>query len=146
MVEILDEARRLPSTNQLEQALTRLMHELGLDEREVTIVLVDDPTIQELNRTHRDVDDATDVLSYPTHEPDDEGFPDIPHLGDIIISLDTAARQAPEHGHDLMSEVMVLAAHGLIHLTGFDHDTEEAWQIFRKAETRILTLADEQAQ
>jgi probable rRNA maturation factor len=118
------------------------MDELGLGEREVTVVLVDDPAIRELNRAHRDVDEATDVLSYPTSEPDDDGFPEIPHLGDVIISLDTAARQAPDHDHDLMQEVMVLAAHGLVHLMGYDHDTEEAWQIFTKAETRVLTLAN----
>jgi len=81
------------------------------------------------------------VLSYPTAEPDDAGFPAVPHLGDIFISLDTAARQAEERGVGLEQEVLVLAAHGLTHLRGFDHTSEAAWEPFRAAERRIVRLA-----
>ena len=150
MVEILNEApHSLHKVDQeelrdLERALERLMERLGLNGKEVTIVLVDDAKIQTLNRAHREVDAPTDVLSYPTFEPDDlaDGLmmPAIPHLGDIIISLETAYQQASEQGHSLAQEVKTLAAHGLTHLLGYDHPTEAAWQRFRSNQALILRL------
>ena len=140
MVEVLDETNRFPHVNTLRDATQSLLEELGLAERELTVVLQDDETIRQLNRDHRGIDSPTDVLSYPTAEPDDDGIPIVPHLGDIIISVDTAARQASEHGHDLLGEVLVLTAHGLTHLRGFDHSTEEEWNIFRVTQQRILGL------
>lgn len=144
MVEILDETRRLPSADAavLERALQALLEELGLGAREVSVVLLDDAAIRVRNREDRGVDAATDVLSYPTHEPDDVGMPEIPHLGDILISLDTAARQGAERGHAPLEELLVLAAHGLTHLRGLDHPTEDEWTPFRDAQRRILHLAD----
>jgi probable rRNA maturation factor len=140
VVEIIDETSRFPHAEALGDALQALLTDIGLPERELTVVLLDDPAIRELNRDHRGVDSPTDVLSYPTSEPDDLGIPVVHHLGDIIISIDTAGRQAAEHGNDLLSETLVLAAHGLTHLRGFDHPTEESWQIFREAQRRILEL------
>ena len=140
MVEVLDETNRFPHVEALRTATTRLLEELGLRQRELTIVLLDDEAIRRLNRDHRGVDAPTDVLSYPTSEPDDEGVPLVQHLGDIIISVDTAARQATEHGFDLLTETLVLTAHGLTHLRGFDHTTEEEWNIFRATQQRILAL------
>ena len=125
------------------RALAALMADLG-SHKEVTLVFVDDAKIQRLNRAHRGVDAPTDVLSYPTSEPDDaaDGFvmPDVPHLGDIVISVETAQRQATEQGHSLTQEVKTLAAHALTHLLGYDHPTEEAWKRFRSNQARILTL------
>lgn len=141
MVEILDETNRYQHAEVLAAVLTALLEDLGLEERDVTVVLVDDDTVRRLNKEHRGVDEVTDVLSYPTSEPDDRGFPAVHHLGDIFISIDTASRQALEHGHDLQVETLQLAAHGVTHLQGFDHRTEEEWQIFREAQRRIVALA-----
>ena len=151
MVEILNEAPHcLHRVDQeelerdLERALERLMEHLGLSNKEVTVVLVDDAKIQTLNRAHREVDTPTDVLSYPAFEPDDLTdslmMPAIPHLGDIIISLETAQQQAAEQGHSLTQEVKTLAAHGLTHLLGYDHEAEAAWQRFRNNQALILKL------
>ncbi len=148
MVETLNEAPHFPLEGPLEvevaRALTALLADLGLSHKEVTVVFVDDARIRDLNRAHREVDAPTDVLSYPTSEPDDiaEGFvmPEVPHLGDIIISVETAERQSAEQGHTLVQEVKTLAAHALTHLLGYDHPTEEAWKRFRSAQARILTL------
>lgn len=150
MVETLNEVPRFPlkegplEVEEVARALTALLGDLGLSHKEVTVVFVDDAKITELNRVHREVDAPTDVLSYPTSEPDDlaEGFvmPEIPHLGDIIISVETAQRQAAEHAHSLTQEVKTLAAHALTHLLGYDHPTEEAWKRFKSAQARILTL------
>ncbi len=140
-VEILDETQRYPRAERLARALEDLLDELEAVERDVTVVLIDDAAMAERNLRDRGVDGPTDVLSYPTFEPDDEGFPPVPHLGDIFISLDTAARQAEERGHDLEQEVLVLAAHGLTHLRGLDHRDEGEWRPFHAAERRILELA-----
>jgi len=140
-VEILDETQRYRPLERLEHALSALLAELGSEGQDLTVVLIGDVAMHERNARDRGVDAPTDVLSYPTAEPDDVGFPPIGHLGDIFISLDTAARQAHERGIALEREVMVLAAHGLTHLRGFDHTSEAAWEPFRAAERRILSLA-----
>ncbi|HNR00427.1 MAG TPA: rRNA maturation RNase YbeY, partial [Trueperaceae bacterium] len=90
----------------------------GWGERELTVVLLDDAAMAERNEHDRGVAGATDVLSYPTFEPDGAWFPGVAHLGDVFISVDTARRQAAEHGHDLETEVLVLAAHAITHLAG----------------------------
>jgi len=76
--------------------------------------MVTDRRIQELNRTFRGMDKATDVLSFPADEP---GM-----LGDVVIARGVARRQAREAGHDLPTELRVLALHGLLHLLGYDHE------------------------
>ncbi len=140
-VEILDETGRFRRREPVRRALAALGAELGAAGREVTIVLVNDQTIAAMNAAHRGVDGPTDVLSYPLHEPDDVGMPAVTALGDVVISLDTAARQARDHGHAPWSEVLVLAAHGLMHLLGFDHPDRATWARFEAAQARALELA-----
>ena len=140
MVEILGETERFPALERLASALRALMAELGLSDRELTVVLLNEDAMAERNRADRGVEGATDVLSYPTHEPDDVGVPEIPHLGDVLICLDVAARQAPEHGHGLVEEVLVLAAHGITHLRGLDHADDVGWRPFLEAQRRVLEV------
>ncbi len=140
-VEILDETGRFRRRDALRRALAALGAELGAAGREVTVVLVDDETIAAMNAAHRGVAGPTDVLSYPLHEPDDVGMPTVAALGDVVISLDTAARQAADQGHAPWREVVVLAAHGLMHLLGFDHPDPAAWARFEAAQARALELA-----
>ena len=142
MVEILDETGRFRRREVLRRALAQLGDELGARAREVSVVIVDDATSAALNLAHRGVEGPTDVLSYPLHEPDDVGMPQIDALGDVVISLDTAQRQARQHGHATWREVLVLAAHGLVHLLGFDHPDDSGWQRFDAAQARVLALAD----
>ena len=80
----------------------------------MTVALVPDRRIQALNRTFRGADRATDVLSFPAGEP---GI-----LGDVVIARGVARRQARGAGHDLPTELRVLALHGLLHLLGYDHE------------------------
>ncbi|WP_027893192.1 rRNA maturation RNase YbeY [Calidithermus chliarophilus] len=122
----------------LRKALGRLMQELGYGEHALTVVLTDDAEIRALKKQHWGEDAPTDVLSFPTFEPGDPFVP--PHLGDIIISLDTAARQAREQGHGLEDEVLILAAHSLWHLLGNDHTTETEWAGFHRVQAQILEL------
>ncbi len=107
----------------------------------LTLILLDDERIRLLNERDRGLNEATDVLSYPAVEPDDDGFPQVAHLGDIFISTDTAARQAEAAGVPLLSELLTLFAHGFTHLLGYDHETEAEWLVFEKAQARILELA-----
>ena len=122
----------------LRLALTALMVELEQADKSLTVVFVDDAEIRALKLEHWGEDAATDVLSFPTFEPGDPFIP--PHLGDIVISLETAARQALEQKHSLETEVKILAAHSLWHLLGHDHRSEKEWKGFRKVQERILEL------
>lgn len=98
---------------------------------EVTIALVTDPAMRRLNATFRRADYATDVLSFPSDEP---GV-----LGDIAIARGVAARQARQLGHDEATELKVLALHGLLHLLGYDHDTDRG--AMERAEERLRRRA-----
>ncbi|HIS04412.1 MAG TPA: rRNA maturation RNase YbeY [Candidatus Fimenecus stercoravium] len=91
---------------------------------EISVTFVDDEQIKELNKKHRDIDKPTDVLSFPLGE---NGKYDVnPEtgakiLGDIVISMETAVRQAEEYGHPLQREVAFLTVHSMLHLLGYDH-------------------------
>ncbi len=95
------------------------MRHFGVADKAVTLVLIGDRAMRRLKREAWGEDATTDVLSFPSYVPGDPFVP--PHLGDIFISLDTAARQAEARGVDLGREVALLASHGLTHLMGFDH-------------------------
>ena len=110
---------------------------------EVSVVLCDDEYIQELNRNYRGKDMPTDVLSFALNEGEEMivvNGPEEKLLGDIIISLDTATRQAEEFGHSLERELAYLTVHGMLHLLGYDHEKEEDKQEMRGEEEHILEL------
>lgn len=113
------------------------LQELNPDrETDVTLVITDDTQIRELNRQFREMDQETDVLSFPSDEVDlDTG---VSYLGDILISYPQAQRQALEIGHPVETELQLLIVHGMLHLLGFDHasvvEKTEMWDI----QTRIL--------
>lgn len=102
---------------------------------EVSVMFVDNESIRELNREHRDIDRATDVLSFPLFEYDEDGeiieeeLDFSPNgemlLGDIVISLERAAEQAEEYGHSFEREIGFLTVHSMLHLFGFDHMTPD---------------------
>lgn len=96
----------------------------------VDVLLAGDTTLRRLNRKFRGKDKATDVLSFPAAEFAGE------FAGDLAISLETAAMQAREHGHSLRDEVRVLLLHGLLHLSGMDHESDGGEMAAREAELR----------
>lgn len=108
-----------------------MLADLGLGDAELSVLLTDDASIRELNREWRDKDEPTDVLAFPideraardAHERASGGRDLV--LGDVVISLDTALRQARGRKRELFEEVRFLLAHGLLHLIGFDHATPE---------------------
>lgn len=105
----------------------------------MSVLLTDDPGIRELNRRWRGIDRATDVLSWPQSEPERRPPGDPPDLlGDVAISLETAARQAAARGWDIADETALLLVHGILHLLGHDDETEAGAQRMRQIETSIL--------
>ncbi|WP_017294701.1 rRNA maturation RNase YbeY [Geminocystis herdmanii] len=114
--------------NWLEKWLSLL--ELDLDDQktyEISLILTDDQEIQSLNQQYRDKDQPTDVLSFAALETDfpDTDFLDSITLGDIIISVETAQKQALSQGHSLRVELAWLTSHGFLHLLGWDHPDDD---------------------
>ncbi|MBE6112719.1 MAG: rRNA maturation RNase YbeY [Peptococcaceae bacterium] len=111
------------------------------EEAEVDLLFVDNETIREMNREYRDKDSATDVLSFPMYEADEEiDDEDEILFGDIVISLERAQEQCEEYGHSLEREVMYLLVHGLLHLAGYDHMEEEEKKEMRAQEEKLLAV------
>lgn len=103
---------------------------------EVNVTVCNDAEIHQINREHRNIDRPTDVLSFPFYDFD---TPDqLTLLGDIIISLDTAYRQAEEYGHSPKREFCFLAAHSALHLLGYDHETDEEREVMEAKQREIL--------
>lgn len=115
---------------------------------EISVMFVDNQAIRALNSEHRDIDKATDVLSFPLFEYDEDGeiieeeLDFSPNgemiLGDIVISLERAAEQAQEYGHSFEREIGFLTVHSMLHLFGFDHMTPEDETEMFEYQTEIL--------
>lgn len=108
----------------------------GFDSVELSVLLCNDEFIRKLNKEWRNEDRATDVLSMSQHVPGLK-IP-ILMLGDVVISVETAARQAEERGHTLLDEIRILMVHGLLHLLGFDHEISEEAEVEMEREEEIL--------
>ena len=132
-------------TGELPAELRASGYSLGLS-------LVGDAEMAELNSDWRQKTGPTDVLAFAAQ---DEGLADAPpipmpdlddealELGDIVISLDTAARQAPEHGHTLPQELLFLATHGLLHLLGWDHPDETSLAAMLARQEQLLAAPEQ---
>lgn len=123
-----------------------MLRALELGNAELSVLLTNDEQIHELNATHRGKDKPTDVLAFPQDVESIDAGRDLPNggagvlLGDVVISLDTAARQARGRKRELFDEVRFLLAHGLLHLVGYDHATpDEKREMTRR--TRQLVRA-----
>lgn len=117
----------------------KMLAALQIKEAELSIVLTDDAQIKILNRDYRQKDRPTDVLAFAMREGETGQLAgDL--LGDVVISLETAARQASGQGHSLREEVVFLLGHGLLHLLGWDHETKAKDRAMR-AETERLCAA-----
>ncbi|KAK9109062.1 hypothetical protein Sjap_017122 [Stephania japonica] len=108
----------------------------GFESVELSLLICNDEFIRKLNKEWRDEDHATDVLSMSQHIPELK-LP-ILMLGDVVISVETAARQAEERGHTLLDEIRVLLIHGLLHLLGFDHEISDDAEIEMEREEELL--------
>lgn len=142
-----DEQDKLTPPEDMEQLIEKCtiaaLEEEGIEEdAQVSVTLVDNDAIREINNEHRGIDRATDVLSFPLG--DEDSFDTDPEtgailLGDIVISLERAEEQAKEYGHSFYREVAFLITHSLFHLLGYDHvDSEEDEKIMFAKQDKVL--------
>lgn len=119
MIEVVNRQRRVKVDPEAWTTFaTEALRAIGKAGSAATIAFVSDSRIQALNRQFRGFDKPTDVLSFPA------GGPDEASLGDVAVSVDTAAAQATENGLSFDQEVAQLILHGLLHLAGYDHETD----------------------
>ena len=120
MIEVVNRQRKVPiDTARWQSFSERALKSIRKDEHDATIAFVSDRQIKGLNKRYRDFDKPTDVLSFPAE--DESGA----NLGDIAISLERAEVQAHENGLTLDNEVAQLILHGLLHLCGYDHESDD---------------------
>lgn len=154
MISVYDEEKLLDGeidTDILDEIWCELLSTLGLkDEFEAELTVVSKDEIKSLNNEARGVDAVTDVLSFPAmnvtlpfdkeeHKEDKDPETGNYILGDIALCAERAVEQAAEFGHSVKREVCYLVLHGLCHLFGFDHETEEDKRKMRKVEEDVLS-------
>ncbi len=125
----------------LTDVLDQLLTENSLDLGEVNLIITGDDELERLNRQYRGKEGPTDVLSFPYLE---SGMEEMQQgedfaVGDIYISLDRALTQAEEAGTKAEMEIALLAIHGLLHLAGYDHDSESGAKVMRQKEQETLS-------
>ena len=121
----------------LEGQIGNILIALKCEEKEISILLADDKKIRKLNNQYRGQDQATDVLSFPQNEGEEEGL-NSNLLGDVVISTVTARRQATQHELSLEEELVLLLTHGILHLLGYDHERSHKEAQHMKEKTREL--------
>jgi rRNA maturation RNase YbeY len=125
-------------TAAVKQQARQIMTYLQCTDRELSVVFGSDRLLHELNRRYRDKDRPTNVLAFP-QRPTYDGEPATALLGDVIISLPTAAREAQALGQGLEERVVYLLLHGLLHLLGYDHEGSAAQcRAMEALERRVL--------
>jgi rRNA maturation RNase YbeY len=119
-----------------------ILAEVGLEDRELSLLYTDDPEMAKLNFEYRGREGPTDVLSFSQIEGE-FGDMDDSVLGDVVISVDTARKQAEVAGHSIEKELDILLTHGILHLAGYDHEKGPAQARKMKAlERKIIELLD----
>lgn len=118
MIEVVNRQRRVKVDTEVWSTFAaKALEAIGKRDAPATIAFVSDQAIRKLNQQFRGLDKATDVLSFPAGEPD--------NLGDVAVSVDTALKQARENGLTFDNEIAQLILHGLLHLCGYDHETDD---------------------
>ncbi len=124
MIEVINRQRKRPIDSGRWRAFTAKALKLTrAGDADVTVVLISDRAMREINRQWRGKRGTTDVLSFSANQDEFEKLDGL-NLGDILISVEQAARQAKEHGLSFENEVAQLILHGLLHLSGYDHETD----------------------
>ncbi len=132
-----------PETNNLiKVVINKALSYMGIENKcEVSVTLTDDEQIRKLNREHRNVDKSTDVLSFPQYEADELDYFESNEeivLGDIVISLEHARKQAKEYGHSYVREIAFLCVHSVLHLLGYDHIDKADEEVMLGLQKEIL--------
>lgn len=154
MVTILNKQRKIQISDEvksiIEKTVERVLQQENFpDKASVSIVLMSNSAIKKLNFAYRNINDATDVLSFPMMDKQDDiansngeaGYnieDGIVFLGDIVISVEKATEQSAEYGHSFEREIAFLVAHGMLHLLGHDHSSDDDTKEMRMKEESVL--------
>ena len=131
----------------IERVLTKCFEEEKLQKTKlyITVTLTTKENIKKINKEYRNIDRATDVLSFPMFEKDEleekiknRDFEHVDVLGDLVISIEKVKEQAEEYGHSFERELSYMLVHGFYHLMGYDHIEEEDRKKMRPKEEKIL--------
>ena len=131
--------------NDLEKVIREVLTVEKVDQEkcEISLSFVDEEKIRQLNKDFRSIDRVTDVLSFPIEDffnEDRENILEKPYLmlGDVVICLDVARKQADDLGHSFEREVMYLTCHSILHLLGYDHIEDDDKKIMRAREKEVM--------
>lgn len=134
--EVEEEIKELDT---VEKVLYSAIEKEKLENVSFNLIIVDNEYIHELNKTYRNIDRETDVITFALEDEDTIIIPDEERiLGDIYISIDKAKQQAKEYGHSLLRELSFLAVHGFYHLLGYDHQTPEEEKVMFQKQEEVL--------
>ena len=146
---IINQQNKVNYTRELQQVIKKVANTVARTVKlakntEASILIVDNNYIQELNLIYRGQNTPTDVLSFAMNElgedePDIDFSGEVNVLGDIVISLEKALEQSQEYGHSLERELGYLVVHGMLHLLGYDHETEAERKLMRALEEKIMS-------
>lgn len=137
VIEFINDQEWGIDTKAFDPIINRLKETVDVLDGIINVIFVTDAYIKSLNKSYRNKDEATDVLSfnYEKEMPGDDSN----LVGEIYISVDTAKRQAKEHGHDLQDELNKLFVHGFLHIHGHDHEKDEDYEAMKKVEKEVLS-------
>ena len=137
----IDEEKRLENMI-IETAKAALELEGAKCDVDLSVVVTDNENIREINNEQRNIDRATDVLSFPGYEKDEwnelKKNEELVYIGDIVISKEKVEEQAKEYGHSFEREFCYLVAHGMLHLMGYDHMVESDKVVMRGKEEEVM--------
>ena len=130
----------IPELETVEKVLYSAIEKEKLEGINFNLIIVDNDYIHELNKTYRNIDRETDVITFALEDDDTMVLPEnVRVLGDIYISIDRARSQAEEYGHSFLREICFLAVHGFYHLLGYDHMTPEDEKVMFGKQEEVLS-------
>lgn len=142
MIEVYNETNCDAYIKDIENILKLGLKHMNIKDSYISVVIVDKDRIHEINKTYRNVDKVTDVISFAFEDNAGITPNGLRILGEIYLCMDKAKEQAVEYGHSNKREICYLVIHGLLHLLGYDHEKEEDKKKMRTKEEEILELYD----
>ena len=140
MFEIINDSKfNVEELEILENYVKNLTKELKIEKAIFNIILVDEDEIHKLNKDYRGVDRKTDVITFALEDSKTFKNPEIRVLGDIYLCVSVAYEQAENYGHSRIREICFLATHGILHILGYDHMTEEEEKVMFSLQEELLS-------
>lgn len=142
MIEVYNETEDNVYLEDIKNILNLGLKKLDVKNAFVSVVIVDKEEIHEINKTYRNVDRVTDVISFAFEDNKMIESSDMRILGEIYLCIEKAKEQSVEYGHSEKREICYLSVHGLLHLLGYNHEVEDEKRIMRQKEEEILEIYD----